>query len=202
MPAPTPMLPIAATPSRSRSAPVVGRGLLPGAVEVVTVVLVLGPVLGGVPGPVGGVGGVQLPWQGGGVQQLPWHGGGMWQLCSHGGGMWQSSWHGGGVWQFQSWHGGGVWQSLSHGGGVWQSLSHGVQASPIQEVEPPPQVELEKPSSASETLQTFSGVLTGAFSVLPEPTGTLKLPRTLPLWLLPPTPDTFEDAPPWHCELA
>ena len=37
----------------------------------------------------------------------------------------------------------------------------------------------------------FTGALTGAFTVFPEPTGTLKLPVTLPLWLPSPTPDTF-----------
>ena len=102
----------------------VGRPVLPGVVEVVTVVVVPGPVPCGAPGPVGGV-------------QLPWHGGGMWQsLPWHGGGMWQSrSWHGGGVWQFQPWHGGGMWQSQPwHGGGMWQSQPwHGVQSRSWQD---------------------------------------------------------------------
>jgi hypothetical protein len=37
-------------------------------------------------------------------------------------------------------------------------------------VEPPLQPELAEPSIASETAQTFSGTLTGADTVLPEPT--------------------------------
>src|SRR5436309_3508410 len=186
------MLPRAATPSRSRSAPVVGR--LTGDVPVLTVVVVVpGPVPGGVFGVqlvVQPCGGVQSCWHGGGVQSC-WHGGGV-QSCWHGGGV-QSCWHGGGV---QScWHGGGV-QSCWHGGGV-QSCWHGVlQSLPMHEVEPPLQLALAKPPAAAALPHTFTGALIGAVTVLPEPTEMLRFPVTLPLWLWSPTPEMVELDPP------
>src|SRR5256885_1027103 len=154
------MLPSAAAPSRSRSAPVVGRVLL----DIVALVTVVtpGPVgtvpCGGAPGlaggPVGGVGtvgGVQLPWQdGGGVHWSPWQdGGGVQRSPSHDGGRQSLSWQDGGV------------------GGLIN--------------EPPWQAEFAKPSSASETPQMFTGALTGAEIVLPELVETLPSPVTLPL---------------------
>ena len=44
---------------------------------------------------------------------------------------------------------------------------------PMHEVEPPSQAALEKPSSASEMPQTFTGALIGVFTVFPDSTGTL-----------------------------
>src|SRR5216684_1430443 len=173
------MLPSAATPSRSRSAPVVGRLL--GIVAVVTVVPIgsIGVVpcggirvvpcggirvvpCGGVPGP----GGVQLPWQDGGVQ-LPWQDGGV-----------QLPWQDGGV--QLPWQDGGV-------GGLIN--------------EPPWQPEFAKPRTASETPQTFTGALTGTEIVLPEPVETLPLPVTLPLSVVVP-PATLVLAPPTQPEFA
>jgi hypothetical protein len=66
----------------------------------------------------------------------------------------------------------------------------------MQEVEPPLQLALAKPAAATALPQTFTGTLIGAVIVLPEPTGMLKLPVTLPLWLWPPTPEMVEAAPP------
>jgi hypothetical protein len=88
-----------------------------------------------------------------------------------------------------------MWQSCRHGG--VQLCVHGVvQLLPMQEVEPPLQLALAKPAAATASPQTFTGTLTGAVIVLPEPTGMLKLPVTLPLWLWPPTPEMVEAAPP------
>jgi hypothetical protein len=65
------MVPTAATPSRSRSAPVVGREPLTGPVALVTMVVVPGPVPFGLP-PGLPPGAQWLPWQVGGPQWLPW----------------------------------------------------------------------------------------------------------------------------------
>ena len=70
------------------------------------------------------------------------------------------------------------------------------------ELDPPSQPEFEKPSSASEMPHRLTGALTGAVTVFPEPVETLPTPVTLPLWLPPPTPDTFEVDPPLQCEFA
>src|SRR6185437_14456061 len=64
------MVPTAATPSRSRSAPVVGREPLTGPVALVTVVVVPGPVPFGLP-PGLPAGAHWLPWQPR-PQSLPW----------------------------------------------------------------------------------------------------------------------------------
>src|SRR5580693_2805091 len=68
--------------------------------------------------------------------------------------------------------------------------------------EPPSQLALEKPARASEMPHTFTGTLTGAFTVFPEPTAAMP---ALPLWLPPlaPSPMTvLLAAPPLHPEFA
>src|SRR5690349_8400719 len=214
------MLPRAATPSMSRSAPVVGRPPL-GAVPVLTVVVVPPGVVppGGVPPQlVVQPGGVppQLVVQPGGVppqsclhgwqslpmqwQLLPWHG---WHCCPM---QWQSlptqwhlsPWHGWHCcpmqWQLSPWHSWhcGPWHSWHCG--PWQP--GWLQSLPMQEVEPPLQLALAKPPAATALPQTFTGTLTGAVTVLPETIGMLKFPVVLPLWLWPPTPEMVEVDPP------
>jgi len=72
------------------------------------------------------------------------------------------------------------------------------------EVDPPWQSEWARPATAPETPHTFTGTLTGAVTVLPEPTGMLPTPVTLPLWLpvppIPPWPpwEMVEVDPPWQ----
>src|SRR6266568_391754 len=97
-------------------------------------------------------------------------------------------------WQLLPWHGlhRGPWHSWHCG--PWQP--GWLQSLPMQEVEPPLQLALAKPPAATALPQTFTGTLTGAVTVLPEPIGILKFPVTLPLWLWPPTPEMVELAPP------
>src|SRR6266516_4022869 len=97
-------------------------------------------------------------------------------------------------WQLSPWHGlhRGPWHSWHCG--PWQPGC--LQSWPMQEVEPPLQLALAKPPAATALPQTFTGTLTGAVTVLPEPIGMLKLPVTLPLWLWPPTPEMVEVDPP------
>src|SRR3989440_1469519 len=185
------MVPTAATPSRSRSAPVVGRVPLTGPVALVTVVVVPGPVPGGFWPPPG----VQwLPWQPpGGAQESPWQ--------PVGGVQW-SPWQPGGV-QWSPWQPGPQSSPRQPGpqSSPWQP---GPQSSPVQAggltSAPPWQPELAKPPTAAETPHTLTGVLTGALTVLPEPRPTLPMPVTLPLWPGAP-PDTLVVAPPWQPEL-
>src|SRR5437763_9424355 len=170
------MVPTAATPSRSRSAPVVGRVPVFGMVALVTVVVVPGPVPFGLP-PGLPPGEQWLPWQEGGLQWLPWQPGGVQWLPWHGGGVQWLPWQGGGqLWsQHWSWQGGGQW--CSHGGQLWSqhcSWQDGwLQSWPMQDEEPPLQSELAKPPTAPETPQTFTGTLIGAVTVLPDTTGML-----------------------------
>src|SRR2546430_29252 len=97
-------------------------------------------------------------------------------------------------WQLSPWHGlhRGPWHSWHCG--PWQP--GWLQSLPMQEVEPPLQLALAKPPAATALPQTFTGALTGAVTVLPEPSEMLRLPVVLPLWLSSPTLEMVELDPP------
>jgi hypothetical protein len=136
--------------------------------------------------------------RGGGVQWVRWHTG---VVQSR---LWQA---GGAQCAPRQVGGGGVQSRPRHVGGAQRASRQvgGGGLIVVVVVAPPRQVELASPSTASETLQTLTGTLTGALMVLPLTSDRLPTPVVSPL--LPPAPPdpvmvVLEWDPPVQCELA